>query len=56
MCRVADDCQPLTRYPLLLDELLDPNTLYQPTATDAIRDELRHICCACRKMTREQAA
>jgi glutamate-ammonia-ligase adenylyltransferase len=27
--------------PLLLDELLDPNTLYQPTATDAYRDELR---------------
>ena len=24
----------LARYPLLLDELLDPNTLYQPTATD----------------------
>lgn len=31
----------LARYPLLLDELLDPNTLYQPTATDAYRDELR---------------
>ncbi len=31
----------LGRYPLLLDELLDPNTLYQPTATDAYRDELR---------------
>ncbi|MGO1309031.1 MAG: bifunctional [glutamate--ammonia ligase]-adenylyl-L-tyrosine phosphorylase/[glutamate--ammonia-ligase] adenylyltransferase, partial [Kluyvera intermedia] len=25
----------LARYPLLLDELLDPSTLYQPTATDA---------------------
>ena len=31
----------LAKYPLLLDELLDPNTLYQPTATDAYRDELR---------------
>lgn len=31
---------PYARYPLL-DELLDPNTLYQPTATDAYRDELR---------------
>jgi glutamate-ammonia-ligase adenylyltransferase len=31
----------LARYPLLLDELFDPNTLYQPTATDAYRDELR---------------
>ncbi len=31
----------LARYPLLLDELLDPNTLYQPTAMDAYRDELR---------------
>ena len=31
----------LARYPLLLDELLDPNTLYQPTATNAYRDELR---------------
>ncbi|SQJ37732.1 adenyl-transferase [Salmonella enterica] len=31
----------LARYPLLLDELLDPGTLYQPTATDAYRDELR---------------
>jgi glutamate-ammonia-ligase adenylyltransferase len=31
----------LGRYPLLLDELLDPNTLYQPTATNAYRDELR---------------
>lgn len=30
----------LARHPLLLDELLDPNTLYQPTATDAYRDEL----------------
>jgi len=35
---VADQ---LARYPLLLDELLDPATLYQPTATDAYRDELR---------------
>lgn len=33
--------QTLARHPLLLDELLDPNTLYQPTATDAHRDELR---------------
>lgn len=31
----------LARYPLLLDELLDPATLYQPMATDAYRDELR---------------
>jgi len=31
----------LARYPLLLDELLDPATLYHPTATDAYRDELR---------------
>lgn len=31
----------LARYPLLLDELLDPNTLYQPTAMNAYRDELR---------------
>ncbi len=31
----------LARYPLLLDELLDPATLYQPTATGAYRDELR---------------
>lgn len=31
----------LARYPLLLDELLDPTTLYQPTATDAYPDELR---------------
>ncbi|MCQ4942468.1 hypothetical protein NE678_25820, partial [Escherichia coli] len=30
----------LALYPLLLDELLDANTLYQPTATDAYRDEL----------------
>lgn len=31
----------LARYPLLLDELLDPSTLYQVTAPDAYRDELR---------------
>ncbi|MGM3174693.1 bifunctional [glutamate--ammonia ligase]-adenylyl-L-tyrosine phosphorylase/[glutamate--ammonia-ligase] adenylyltransferase [Dickeya lacustris] len=31
----------LARYPLLLDELLDPATLYQPTALEAYRDELR---------------
>ncbi len=31
----------LAQYPLLLDELLDPSTLYQPTAPDAYRDELR---------------
>lgn len=31
----------MARYPLLLDELLDSATLYQPTATDAYRDELR---------------
>lgn len=31
----------LACYPLLLDELLDPNTLYQPTAMNAYRDELR---------------
>ncbi|PLR45396.1 bifunctional [glutamate--ammonia ligase]-adenylyl-L-tyrosine phosphorylase/[glutamate--ammonia-ligase] adenylyltransferase [Chimaeribacter arupi] len=35
---VADQ---LARYPLLLDELLDPQTLYQPIAPDAYRDELR---------------
>lgn len=45
----------LARYPLLLDELLDPNTLYQPTATDAYRDELRQYCCACRKMTKSNS-
>lgn len=31
----------MARHPLLLDELLDPATLYQPTATDAYGDELR---------------
>ncbi|PIJ49487.1 bifunctional glutamine synthetase adenylyltransferase/deadenyltransferase [Erwinia sp. OLTSP20] len=31
----------LARYPLLLDELLDPTTLYQVTAPEAYRDELR---------------
>ncbi len=31
----------LARYPILLDELLDPATLYQPTAMNAYRDELR---------------
>ncbi|WP_192458827.1 bifunctional [glutamate--ammonia ligase]-adenylyl-L-tyrosine phosphorylase/[glutamate--ammonia-ligase] adenylyltransferase [Musicola keenii] len=31
----------LARYPLLLDELLDPATLYQPTAPNAYADELR---------------
>ncbi|MCV9878515.1 bifunctional [glutamate--ammonia ligase]-adenylyl-L-tyrosine phosphorylase/[glutamate--ammonia-ligase] adenylyltransferase [Brenneria sp. KBI 447] len=31
----------LARYPLLLDELLDSATLYQPTAPDAYADELR---------------
>ncbi|CAK9883893.1 MAG: Bifunctional glutamine synthetase adenylyltransferase/adenylyl-removing enzyme [Candidatus Erwinia impunctatus] len=31
----------LARYPLLLDELLDPTTLYHPTAPEAYRDELR---------------
>lgn len=31
----------LARYPILLDELLDPTTLYQPTAMNAYRDELR---------------
>ncbi|CPR17374.1 bifunctional [glutamate--ammonia ligase]-adenylyl-L-tyrosine phosphorylase/[glutamate--ammonia-ligase] adenylyltransferase [Brenneria goodwinii] len=31
----------LARYPLLLDELLDPATLYQPTAPGAYADELR---------------
>ncbi|SFN05580.1 glutamate-ammonia-ligase adenylyltransferase [Izhakiella capsodis] len=31
----------LAHYPLLLDELLDPSTLYQVTAPDAYRDELR---------------
>lgn len=31
----------LARYPLLLDELLDPATLYQPIPLNAYRDELR---------------
>lgn len=31
----------LARHPILLDELLDPRTLYQPIAPDAYRDELR---------------
>ncbi|WP_370553745.1 bifunctional [glutamate--ammonia ligase]-adenylyl-L-tyrosine phosphorylase/[glutamate--ammonia-ligase] adenylyltransferase [Edwardsiella tarda] len=31
----------LARYPLLLDELLDPATLYRPVAQEAYRDELR---------------
>lgn len=31
----------LARHPILLDELLDPRTLYQPVAPDAYRDELR---------------
>jgi [glutamine synthetase] adenylyltransferase / [glutamine synthetase]-adenylyl-L-tyrosine phosphorylase len=31
----------LARYPLLLDELLDPQSLYQPLAPSAYRDELR---------------
>ncbi|WP_426506378.1 bifunctional [glutamate--ammonia ligase]-adenylyl-L-tyrosine phosphorylase/[glutamate--ammonia-ligase] adenylyltransferase [Serratia proteamaculans] len=31
----------LSRYPLLLDELLEPATLYQPVAPDAYRSELR---------------
>ena len=31
----------LARYPLLLDELLDPVTLYQPLPLNAYRDELR---------------
>lgn len=31
----------LSRYPLLLDELLDTATLYQPVAPDAYRSELR---------------
>ncbi|MBJ7223666.1 MULTISPECIES: bifunctional [glutamate--ammonia ligase]-adenylyl-L-tyrosine phosphorylase/[glutamate--ammonia-ligase] adenylyltransferase [unclassified Brenneria] len=31
----------LARYPLLLDELLDSSTLYQPTAPEAYADELR---------------
>ncbi|MCG8707342.1 bifunctional [glutamate--ammonia ligase]-adenylyl-L-tyrosine phosphorylase/[glutamate--ammonia-ligase] adenylyltransferase [Brenneria sp. 4F2] len=31
----------LARYPLLLDELLDPATLYQPTAPETYADELR---------------
>jgi len=33
----------LARHPLLLDELLDSRTLYQPTAPDAYRDELRQF-------------
>lgn len=39
----------LARHPLLLDELLDPNTLYQPTATVPIATSCASICCACRK-------
>ncbi|MBW7982685.1 bifunctional [glutamate--ammonia ligase]-adenylyl-L-tyrosine phosphorylase/[glutamate--ammonia-ligase] adenylyltransferase [Enterobacillus tribolii] len=31
----------LARHPILLDELLDPATLYRPIAQDAYRDELR---------------
>lgn len=31
----------LTRHPLLLDELLDPHSLYQPLALNAYQDELR---------------
>ncbi|ENA1773425.1 bifunctional [glutamate--ammonia ligase]-adenylyl-L-tyrosine phosphorylase/[glutamate--ammonia-ligase] adenylyltransferase [Yersinia ruckeri] len=31
----------LARYPILLDELLDPHSLYQILAPDAYRDELR---------------
>jgi glutamate-ammonia-ligase adenylyltransferase len=31
----------LARHPLLLDELLEPATLYRPTALNAYRDELR---------------
>ncbi|MDA5544015.1 bifunctional [glutamate--ammonia ligase]-adenylyl-L-tyrosine phosphorylase/[glutamate--ammonia-ligase] adenylyltransferase [Yersinia rochesterensis] len=31
----------LARYPLLLDELLDPQSLYQPLEPSAYRDELR---------------
>src|SRR5471030_468055 len=33
----------LARHPLLLDELLDSRTLYQPTVPDAYRDELRQF-------------
>lgn len=31
----------LARHPILLDELLDPNTLYKPIAPDSYPDELR---------------
>ncbi|MEG3133357.1 bifunctional [glutamate--ammonia ligase]-adenylyl-L-tyrosine phosphorylase/[glutamate--ammonia-ligase] adenylyltransferase [Rouxiella sp. T17] len=31
----------LARHPILLDELLDPNTLYQPIAPESYPDELR---------------
>lgn len=31
----------LARHPLLLDELLDPASLYQPLPLNAYRDELR---------------
>ena len=41
---------------LLLDELLDPNTLYQPTATDAYRDELRAVLLAMPKRTKSSEA
>jgi glutamate-ammonia-ligase adenylyltransferase len=32
----------LSRHPVLLDELLDPRTLYRPPALNVIRGELRH--------------
>lgn len=47
----------LARYPLLLDELLDPSRLYQPTATDALilGMSCASICCACRKTTKSSS-
>lgn len=44
----------LARYPLLLDELLDPTTLYRATATDAYRDELRQYLLRVPKADDEQ--
>ncbi len=55
VCRVADDCQPTGALSIMLDELLDPNTLYQPTATDAYAMSCASICCACRKMTKSNS-
>lgn len=44
--------QQLADYPILLDELLDVNSLYQAIPLSAYRDELRQFCCGCRKRTK----